>query len=156
MVSSFAGVVVWLWFKVRKSIKDSGMTLAKPHFSFWIFAAVGLLWNLMGCLNYIMQANADVVAQMPELYQAIIAARPAWATAAFAIAVFGGAVGCILLLLRRRVASAAFVVSLIAIAGHSVFTLRVAGVTPSLVLVVLVGVALLWYSSIARRSGWLG
>ncbi|AGI72721.1 hypothetical protein OA238_c26830 [Octadecabacter arcticus 238] len=132
------------------------MTLAKPHFSFWIFAAVGLLWNLMGCLNYIMQANADVVAQMPELYQEIIAARPAWATAAFAIAVFGGAVGCILLLLRRRVASAAFVVSLIAIAGHSVFTLRVAGVTPSLVLVVLVGVALLWYSSIARRSGWLG
>ena len=98
------------------------MTLAKPHFSFWIFAAVGLLWNLMGCLNYIMQANADVVAQMPELYQAIIAARPAWATAAFAIAVFGGA----------------------------------AGVTPSLVLVVLVGVALLWYTSIARRSGWLG
>lgn len=132
------------------------MTLAKPHFSFWIFAAVGLLWNLMGCLNYIMQANADAVAQMPELYQAIIAARPAWATAAFAIAVFGGAVGCILLLLRRRVASAAFVVSLIAIAGHSVFTLRVAGVTPSLVLVVLVGVALLWYTSIARRSGWLG
>ncbi len=132
------------------------MTLAKPHFSFWIFAAVGLLWNLMGCLNYIMQANADVVGQMPELYQAIIAARPAWATAAFAIAVFGGAVGCILLLLRRRVASAAFVVSLIAIAGHSVFTLRVAGVTPSLVLVVLVGVAWLWYTSIARRSGWLG
>jgi hypothetical protein len=132
------------------------MTLAKPHFSFWIFAAVGLLWNLMGCLNYIMQANADVVGQMPELYQAIIAARPAWATAAFAIAVFGGAVGCILLLLRRRVAAAAFVVSLIAIAGHSVFTLRVAGVTPSLVLVVLVGVALLWYTSIARRSGWLG
>ena len=132
------------------------MTLAKPHFSFWIFAAVGLLWNLMGCLNYIMQANADVVGQMPELYQAIIAARPAWATAAFAFAVFGGAVGCILLLLRRRVAAAAFVVSLIAIAGHSVFTLRVAGVTPSLVLVVLVGVALLWYTSIARRSGWLG
>ena len=132
------------------------MTLAKPHFSFWIFAAVGLLWNLMGCLNYIMLANADVVGQMPELYQAIIAARPAWATAAFAIAVFGGAVGCILLLLRRRVAAAAFVVSLIAIAGHSVFTLRVAGVTPSLVLVVLVGVALLWYTSIARRSGWLG
>jgi hypothetical protein len=132
------------------------MTLAKPHFSFWIIAAVGLLWNLMGCLNYIMQANADAVAQMPELYQAIIAARPAWATAAFAIAVFGGAVGCILLLLRRRVASAAFVVSLIAIAGHSVFTLRLAGVTPSLVLVVLVGVALLWYTSIARRSGWLG
>ncbi len=132
------------------------MTLAKPHFSFWIFAAVGLLWNLMGCLNYIMQANADVVAQMPELYQAIIAARPAWATAAFAIAVFGGAVGCILLLLRRRVASAAFVVSLIATAGQSVFTLRLAGAAPSLVMVVLVGVALLWYSSIARRSGWLG
>jgi hypothetical protein len=142
--------------RFRKPNKDNGMTLAKPHFSFWIIAAVGLLWNLMGCLNYIMQANADAVAQMPELYQAIIAARPAWATAAFAIAVFGGAVGCILLLLRRRVASAAFVVSLIAIAGHSVFTLRLAGAAPSLVMVVLVGVALLWYSSIARRSGWLG
>ena len=45
------------------------MTLVKPHFSFWVVAGAGLVWNLMGCLNYIMQANPDTVAQMPEVYQ---------------------------------------------------------------------------------------
>lgn len=131
------------------------MELVKPHFSFWIVAGIGLLWNLMGCLNYIMQTNPDAVAQMPELYQLIIAARPPWATIAFAVSVFGGAVGCILLLLRRRIASVAFVVSLIGIFGHTLFTVNVAGIVPSLVLVVLIGFALFWYSTIARRSGWL-
>lgn len=131
------------------------MTSVKPHFSFWIIAAFGLFWNLMGCLNYLAQTDVATVAQMPEAYQAIIAARPAWATAAFAFAVFGGAVGCILLILRRRVAVALFVISLLGVVATAVFTVMFVGMMPTLLLSLLVGSALLWYSTIARRVGWL-
>ena len=131
------------------------MSLVKPHFSFWIVAALGLVWNLVGCLNYVAQTNPDVVAQMPDVYQVIINGRPAWATAAFAIAVFGGAVGCILLLLRRRVAIGVLVLSLIGIIGTAVFTAMLIGLVPSVMMSFLVGAALLWYATIAQRKDWL-
>ncbi|WP_299554407.1 hypothetical protein [uncultured Tateyamaria sp.] len=129
--------------------------MTKPHFSFWFVAGLGLVWNLMGCLNFITQMNAEAVAQMPELYQLIIEARPLWATLAFGLAVFGGAVGCILLLLRHRVATVALLVSLLSIGVTVIQTLSVVGLAPSTALALLVGAALYWYSTIAARTGWL-
>ena len=127
----------------------------KPPLHFWLVAAAGLLWNLMGCLNYVMQTNPETVASMPQIYQDIINLRPAWATAAFAIAVFGGAVGCILLLLRRRVAVQILVLSLLGIVGTVVFSAMVVGLVPAEIFSFLVGAALLWYATIAQRAGWL-
>ncbi|MEP1352545.1 MAG: hypothetical protein ABJX32_18640 [Tateyamaria sp.] len=129
--------------------------MAKPHFSFWIIAGLGLVWNLMGCLNFITQMNADAVAKMPELYQLIISSRPLWATLAFGLAVFGGAVGCILLLLRRDMARIALLVSLVAILLTVGQTISAVGLAPSTILALLVGAALFWYSSIVYRAGWL-
>ena len=127
----------------------------KPHYTFWVVAAAGLLWNLAGCMNYIMQTNPDSVAQMPEVYQLIINNRPAWATGSFAVAVFAGTVGCILLLLRRLVAVYLFVLSLLGIIGTAAFTMMVSGVVPIMILTLLIGAALLWYSTIVRRFSWL-
>lgn len=129
--------------------------MTKPHFSFWIVIGLGLLWNLGGCLNYIMQTNPDNVEEMPELYQLIINTRPAWATAAFALAVFGGAVGCILLLLRRGVAVSVLIISLIGTLATAVDTIMRVGMAPSLLLSILVAAALLWYATIAQRKNWL-
>jgi len=129
--------------------------MIRPHFTFWIIAGLGLAWNLMGCLNFITQMNADAVAQMPELYQLIIAARPLWATLAFGFAVFGGALGCILLLLRRRMATTALAVSLLAIGLTVIQTISMVGIAPSTALALLVGAALFWYATIAQRAGWL-
>lgn len=129
--------------------------MTKPHFSFWIVAGFGLLWHLGGCLNYIMQTNPDNVAQMPELYQLIINTRPSWATAAFALAVFGGAVGCILLLLRRRVAVSVLIISLTGTLATALDTMMRISLAPSVLLSILVAVALLWYATIAQRKNWL-
>ena len=74
------------------------------HWSFWIIGAVALIWNVMGFINFFGQMNADALAAMPKAQRAIIEGRPAWATGAFAIAVFGGALGCLLLLLRKSAA----------------------------------------------------
>jgi hypothetical protein len=139
--------------EIRERIRQ--MAGEKPHFSFWIIVAAGLFWNLMGCLNYVFQTNPENVAQMPEVYQVIIMGRPAWATAAFAIAVFGGAVGCILLLMRNRMALAILALSFAGIIGTAWFTLKVVGPVPSMLLSILVGAALLWYATIVRRFHWL-
>ena len=131
------------------------MANATPHFSFWVIAVAGLTWNLMGCLNYITQTDPENVARMPEIYQVIIAGRPTWATAAFAIAVFGGAVGCILLLLRNRMNLPVFTLSFIGVIGTAWFTVSIVGWGPSTVLSILVAAALLWYASIVRRFSWI-
>ena len=130
--------------------------MQKPHLSFWIVAIAGLIWNLMGSMNYIMQTNPETVAQMPDVYQMIINGRPSWATAGFAIAVFGGSVGCILLLLRKNVAVPVFMLSLAGIVLTVIHDTMLVGMVPSSVLSVLVGGALLWYATIARRKNWLG
>ena len=87
--------------------------LAAPgrHWSFWLIGAVTLIYNLAGCANFIMQMNAEAVAAMPDAIRALIEQRPMWATAAFAIAVFGASLGCIVLLLRRSIARRVFIVS---------------------------------------------
>ena len=81
-------------------------TVGGIHWSFWVIGAITLIFNVMGAVNYFVQMNADSLASFSEQYRPIIEGRPAWATTAFAIAVFGGSLGCLLLLLRK---SAAFV-----------------------------------------------
>jgi len=83
--------------------------------SFWIIGALSLIWNLMSVMNFFMQMNAEALASMTEAQRAIIVGRPSWATAAFALAVFGGAGGSILLLLRKRVAYYLFIASLVGV-----------------------------------------
>lgn len=69
----------------------------------------------MGGLNFVMQMDASAIASFPETHRAIIESRPAWAMAGFALAVFGGALGCVLLLLRKAIASYVFAASLLGV-----------------------------------------
>ena len=67
--------------------------MTKPSIMFWVISLLGLLWNVLGCFNFIMQSDPGAVADLPLAYQLVIASRPGWVTAAFFIAVFGGALG---------------------------------------------------------------
>ena len=139
-------------------------TGAGVHWSFWAIGAVALLWNVMGIINLFAQMNADALAAMPEPQRAIVEGRPAWAAGAFAIAVFGGAIGCLLLLLRKSAANYVFIVSLLGMIAHMVPYLGMAGVTtvfgPSeIVMFMLLPLALaaflIWYSKRAASRGWV-
>lgn len=83
---------------------------------FKVTAFVALLWNLLGCLAFAsdLSLTPEDIAQLPEAQQALYASRPGWAVAATAIAVMGGALGCIGLLLGKRWS---FVVLLLSLAG---------------------------------------
>lgn len=73
---------------------------------FTVVAALALVWNLLGVMAYIMQVtmSPEALAALPQEQQQLYENTPTWATAAFAIAVNGGALGCVLLLLRKNLA----------------------------------------------------
>ncbi len=132
---------------------------------FWIVGIALLVWNLFGCAIYLMDkfaTDADLLAMKNG--EAMVASRgvyPIWATAAFAIAVWGGLVAVVTLLLRMRLSVMLFVISLVAalICFIPTFTMPVvkaAGgntywVMP--VIVVVLGLFQIWWS---RRQSALG
>ena len=139
-------------------------TVGGVHWSFWAIGAVTLIWNVMGVINFFVQMNADALASFPESHRAIIEGRPAWATGAFAIAVFGGALGCLLLLLRKSAAYYLFIASLLGVIVQLIHTLGIASSTidfspfdiSMIILMPLVAAAfLIWYSKWAESKGWI-
>ena len=134
-------------------------TVGSIHWSFWIISVVTLIFNIMGTLNYFVQMNADSLASFPEQYRPIIEGRPAWATTAFAIAVFGGALGCLLLLLRKSAAYYLFIASLLGVIVTMMHIFGVAGfnsfeVWIGILMQLVVTVFLIWYSKLAESKGW--
>jgi len=73
---------------------------------FMVVAVVLFIWNLLGVMAYVMQVtmSPEVLAALPEEQRAMYENIPSWATAAFAIAVHGGALGCLLLILKKNLA----------------------------------------------------
>ncbi len=138
-------------------------TVGGVHWSFWIIGAVALIWNVMGVINYFAQMNTDALAAFSETARALVEDRPAWATGAFAISQFGGALGCLLLLLRKSAAYYLFIVSLFGVIVTVIHTLRVAGSTIDFTLFeisgyilmpLVVAAFLIWYSKQAQSKGW--
>ncbi len=139
-------------------------TVGGVHWSFWATGAVALIWNVIGAINFFWQMNADALAAMPESHRAIVEGRPVWATGGFAIAVFGGALGCLLLLLRKSAAYYLFIASLLGVIVTMTHTLGIAGSTidfsPFEILVMIlmplvVAAFLIWYSKKAESKGWI-
>ena len=140
-------------------------TVAAVHWSFWVIGAFALIWNALGGLNYLGQMNAELVATMPETHRAIIEGRPAWATGGFALSVFGGALGGLLLLLRRSAAFYLFVASLLGTIVTMIHTLNVAASTIDfssgeivvmILLPLVIAAFLIWYSKKAENNSWIG
>ncbi|MGI9326765.1 MAG: hypothetical protein ACR2PZ_16215 [Pseudomonadales bacterium] len=127
------------------------------HWSFWAIAGVTLLYNLAGVGNYMMQMDANNLAALPDAYREIIESRPSWATGAFALAVFGAALGCLLLLLRKSAALYVFIASLL---GAVVTMMHTLGTAPLEFVIgnlvqLLVTVFLIWYAKHAQRKKWI-
>ena len=73
---------------------------------FMVVAVVLFIWNLLGVMAYVMQVtmSPEVMATLPEEQREMYENIPSWAMAAFAIAVHGGALGCLLLILKKNLA----------------------------------------------------
>ena len=135
-------------------------TIGSVHWSFWVIGVVALIWHILGLMNFVMQMNTETITGRPESYRAVIENRPAWATAAFAIAVFGGAIGSVLLLLRKSAATYLFVASLVGVivqvfpfVGNPDVQL---GIWVGSLMSLVVAAFFIWYSNFyAKRKGWI-
>lgn len=137
----------------------------KPPIWYWIAAFVALIWNGMGILNYLDQAymTAEKLAELPAEQQVMYSDNPAWVTGAFAIAVFAGTIGSILLLLRKKLAYMIFVVSLLGIIAQWTHGLFIAenefmldgGQIAITIMVPLFAFLLVWLSKSAKSKGWI-
>jgi len=137
----------------------------KPEITFWIIGIIALIWNVLGVVAYLMQAymTEDDLLALPLEEQALYADIPAWVTAAFALAVFGGLLGCLLLILRKKLATLVFIISLIGIIVqmiYNVFMSKAAEVygPGNLIMplmVIVIGTFLIWYSKRMHKEGVL-
>jgi len=137
----------------------------KPKTAFWIIAVIALIWNLMGVMAYLGQAymTDEAKALLTEAEKALYDNVPIWVTAAFAIAVFGGVLASIALLMRKQIAKTLFLVSLIGILVQMIYNFFISGAMdvygPGEIImstmVIVIGVYLYLYSKKSIINGWL-
>lgn len=132
---------------------------------FWIVAVLALLFEAFGCYAYLTDVTrtAQETARMPIDQRSLMEATPWWIYAAYGLAVWGGLLGAVLLLMRRRHAEILLLISLIAVIVQFAGVLLVpelrddtppdAFTLPIIITVIAYGV---WhFSRYARKRGWL-
>jgi len=138
----------------------TNVSITKPPVWYWIIAVVALIWNAMGVMAYLIQAfiTEEAIAKLPEEQQAeFLIEHPTWYTAAFALAVFCGAVGCLALLIRKKWAYMLFIISFVTATIQQVYIMAtVEGVGFVMPIMIIVCCAfLVWFSKMATAKEWL-
>ncbi len=125
-------------------------------------AVVALLWNLIGASAYLMDVtiSPEAVAQMGEAQRAMYESRPAWFVAAYACAVWFGVGGSLGLLLRKRWAKPALLVSLLGLTAQDVALFSRPEVLADVTVIILqsvvlvIAVLLLLLARKSEAEGW--
>jgi len=120
--------------------------------TFWAIGAVALLWNLGGVGSFIGEMTGGGLREMAP-----------WGAAAFGIAVLCGALGCVLLLVRKGLAVPVFILSLAGVVVQMFYNLVIAKSTvvygpfevAMTVMIPVVAVFLIWYAGSAKQNGWI-
>lgn len=137
----------------------------KPANLFWLVSTLALIWNLIGVFNYLTQAfmTDEILASLPQDQQLMYQEVPAWVTAAFAVAVFSGTIGAVLMLLKKKIATTFFILSFIGIISQMSYGLLINENTDSYgpmgllmpLMIISIGGYLIWYSKKAAEYTWL-
>ena len=128
----------------------------------WVVGVIALLWSAMGAMDYVMTQtrNASYMEKFTPEQLEYFYGFPAWVVAAWAIAVWGGVLGSVLLLMRKRAAVIVYLMSLVAMVVTTIHNyilsngLEVAGDAFSLIfsaVIFIVGLGLFLYSREMRE-----
>jgi hypothetical protein len=140
--------------------------MGKPPRSYWVVAVLALAWMLLGVVAWTFDLMTDeqAVAGMSEPQRQLYAARPGWLFGVYAVAIFSGLLGAVGLLMRKRWAVMLLTLSLVAIViqfGYTFLGMNAIGLLgpgealPFPLVIFAIGVALLWFASRSRRSGYI-
>ncbi|MEZ5895138.1 MAG: hypothetical protein R3C51_01940 [Parvularculaceae bacterium] len=142
------------------------ITGEKTPWHLWAVGVFGVLWNGFGCFDYVMTTTRGAeymrAAGMSDAQIEHLLAAPAWMTAVWAVGVWGGLAGAVLLLLRSKLAVPVFIVSLAAYVASLVYAYAIApmpGDSAAMMVIqaIIFGgcVFFIWYSSRAKSTGLL-
>lgn len=132
----------------------------------WIVGILALLWNAFGCYDYLMTetANQAYLSQYPADALAYMNGLPKWTTAMWALGVWGGLAGSLLLLMRLRYAVWAFALSFIGAVvglGYQMFMTQMPASMKTGAMaaipwgIIAICAFLLWYSWSMEKKGVL-
>lgn len=96
--------------------ENASPTPPRAPWHLWLVGFLGFLFNSVGALDYLMTEtrNESYMARFTSEQLEVLYGLPAWLVAFWALAVWGGALGALLLLLRKSSAVPALLVSLLA------------------------------------------
>ncbi|MDY6927319.1 MAG: hypothetical protein SWN10_09500 [Pseudomonadota bacterium] len=130
-----------------------------------VFAWLMVLWNGIGVAAFFSQImmTPEMIAQLPEAQQAVYRDIPVWSYSAYALAVFGGLIGSILLALGKKLAFPVLVISLAGVIVQQYYNFVVIdaigimgwGIVVMPVIVTTIALLLVLISQRGVRSGWL-
>lgn len=132
----------------------------------WIVGVLSLLWNFMGCYDYIMTQtrNEAYMAKFSQIQLDYFYGLPAWVDGSWALAVWGSLAGSILLLMARKISIWPFLVSFVCMVLTTIYSygisngLEVMGDAFSLIfsaLIFVIALALVLYTRSMSNRGVL-
>lgn len=145
-------------------MNEEVISVTPPKSFYWI-AGAAFAWDLLGVVAYLgtVMASPGAIAELPAAQQELLANTPAWSTGLFAIAVWGGVTGTLLLLLRKALAVPVLIVSLVAVALNGGYTwfmtnaLEALGAGQAIFAAIILAIAafLVWFAKDAKGKGWI-
>lgn len=138
----------------------------KTPIHLWVVGIIALLWSSMGAYDYLMTQteNSEYMSSFTPEQLTFFYGLPAWIVSAWAIGVWGGVAGAILLLLKKQFAVWVFLASFVA-ASITTFHnyvlsngMDVSGDAFSLIfsaVIIIIALALYLYARAMQRSGIL-
>jgi hypothetical protein len=132
---------------------------------FWVLGVLALFWNLLGVMAYIDQLiiTKEELKGYDEYDRYFYEVKPFWAKIAYTIAVFGGTLGSIALLIKSKTAILFFILSFLGIILLQFFILFLTDAialfgTDRLafpMMIFFVGLVLVILSTYANKREWL-
>jgi len=132
---------------------------------FIIVAVLAVLWEAMGVMAFIqtITMTADDLFALSVAEQTLYNTTPDWANAAFAIAVFSGLIGALLLVFKKSIALPFLVLSLLAVLVQMYnaffimdsFAVFGPGGVIMPIMVIVIAILLIWLAHFAKSKQWI-
>lgn len=130
-----------------------------------IISYAAIAWNFLGLLSFIMQQlmTDEMLKKLPQAEQDLYTNLPAWYTIAYGMAVIFGFLGSIFLLLRKKISTTLYLLSLIGVLTQTFYmffmsnTFAVYGYSSAILplFIVVLAIFLYAYSKRLLQEGYL-
>ena len=132
---------------------------------YWAICITAFIWNLMGLMAFYSQImmTPEILAQMAQAQQDLYLATPQWVNIAFGIAVIGGTLGCLGLLIRVAWSFYLLALSLVGVCTQMIYLFFMSGSVDAFgpggvtmpIMIIIIATLLVWFSKKAQSKQWI-